>query len=320
MIGTLSSQYVDSILSRMSADELLSIETTYMASFDDIAMQEYLLSRDIQLASANDVLHQALYSGASWGDLMLDAPASAFMKEEPVEKVIRCSLPEDWDWHMPALKLRKDIWENFPVVVNKIFSKDSKDRYAIQWHRKNFNEWREEVDNYLDYIDYEVDTERRLFKALAASPYWTVEAGQTAQDLCVIAMNFAEEKYEATKIFPSKEVEDDKTETASVASAASAGWVTVGKTKEVEHQKPVLRRLNDIKAAYPVVWSEVNTGNPKAKVYAIQLFNKALKERNLNAVTVKAELLAALKLSPSWTVLKSVDSRDVCQISMNIAA
>lgn len=86
--------------------------------------------------------------------------------------------------HIPALKLRKDIWTHFPVCLVKLpVAADGRDRYAIQWHQKNLTEWSQGIPQ------YPIITQVRLLKALKASEKWTIETPAAPGDLCVIAMN-----------------------------------------------------------------------------------------------------------------------------------
>ncbi len=89
---------------------------------------------------------------------------------------------------LPSLRLRKDIWTQFPVCLIKLpYSADGRDRYAIQWHQKNLDSWCQKIPQYESIVRI------RLMYALASSDRWTVEAPHQHGDLCVIAMKFSEE-------------------------------------------------------------------------------------------------------------------------------
>lgn len=302
------------VLAMLSHDELSQLEMALRQQIDETIIADFLIQREIQSMFNNDKLHLALKSGLAWGDLMIAMPASAFMTEE---KPKQGCLPEDWDWSMPILCLRKDIWENFPVTVSAMVTKDGSERYAIRWHHKNFLEARDNVENYLDYIDFEENTYRRLFKALSASRYWTVSEAEGRDDICVIVMNSSSKSDETmfvkpvkSLVLPSKNLDD---EVASVASSSSEeGWEQVGA------KIPVLKRLNDIKAHFPVVWRAVE--GTKVATYAIELHGKTLKEKGLNAKEVKTDLLKALRFSTAWTVKDVKSDKEVCQIEMTARA
>jgi len=44
---------------------------------------------------------------------------------------------------VPDLKLRKGIWENFPVALVMLDDSDGVDRYGVAWHNKNLREWKD---------------------------------------------------------------------------------------------------------------------------------------------------------------------------------
>lgn len=89
---------------------------------------------------------------------------------------------------LPSLTLRKDIWTHFPVCLIKLPSSDGHDRYAVQWHQKNLDNWCQKIPQYEEIVRI------RLLKALAISDRWTLEVPKMHGDLCVISMNFAEPK------------------------------------------------------------------------------------------------------------------------------
>ena len=88
----------------------------------------------------------------------------------------------------PSLRLRKDIWTQFPVCLIKMpLAVDSRDRYAVQWHHKNLETWCQKIPSYDNLV------KMRLLKALAESDRWSLEPPKTRADLCIIAMTFSEE-------------------------------------------------------------------------------------------------------------------------------
>jgi hypothetical protein len=140
-------------------------------------------------------------------------------------------------------------------------------------------------------------------------------------------MNFCDEEKPAKAfVLPAADVNDDASSVvteashASKASNASSGWEQVQTSKKSQpvaalSTVPQLRRLNDIKNHFPVIWNEV-TGC-KSTTYAVEIFGKKAKEMGLNLVKVKTDLLAALKASRSWTVLPATNERQVCLLQMN---
>ncbi len=175
------------------------------------------------------------------------------------------------DYIVPDLTMRKGIWENFPVIVDKIPSADGTDRYALKWHKGNLAEWKKtRAASWDEYQEYEFYTEFRLLHALRKYPHkYRLEPPRNGDEIVVIAMVHGEPRADAAPV-------------------------------------PRLVRLNDIKDHFPVVWKEVP--GAASKTYAIELFGKKIKEMSAavgHDVTeeVKAQLLAALAASHSWTLL-----------------
>ena len=318
---------IETLLDGLSAAEY-KIVFEALNEDDQVAILEVLTAKYMAFISANDPLTQAMNSGLRWGDVMYGVRMPTRVVEEP-------AYDPDAGWRMPTLRLRKDIWENFPVTVCALQTRDESERYAIRWHHKNFAAQRENVESFADWEDFEEDTYRHLLKALNASRYWMVCEAEGADDLCVITMNHSDKVVRSPLMLPDTTDLNDSASVASSVSSASSGWEQVPVTRKAPAAtfipappahflapaaQPQLRRLNDIKERFPVVWAEVSTGNPSRKVYGIELFGKKVRELGLNTATVKAELLAALKTSPSWTVLSTVAGNQVAQIEMNIKA
>jgi hypothetical protein len=275
----------------------------------------------------DDPLFAKMSSGEYlWGDLMLDAPEApvAAPKADPAPE-----MPEDWDLEFPELRLRKDIWENFPVTVNPLGAgDDGAERHAISWHRKNFEEWRntrtQDFDEAMDYYDI---TLYRLEKCLANSKFWTVEPPLADGQICVIRMNFVPR----TDAEPATALAAPAPAAAAPAAAAVVvaeddsvdEWVVAGPKKAAAPvAKPALlfTRLNDIKEHFPVVWHKVEDARTRTAVYALELFGKKLVEMSRAAgkdvrADVETRLMAALKASPAWRVLRS-EGREFCRLEM----
>jgi hypothetical protein len=97
------------------------------------------------------------------------------------------------NWSAPDLTLRKGIWENFPVTLIAIPSRDGTERYSVMWHRKNLTEWRsEKPDSLEEYMNYQTWCEVRLMAALKQySHKYTVESARNSNEICVIAMVYS---------------------------------------------------------------------------------------------------------------------------------
>lgn len=315
ILSSLPVERIDALLNNMNVDQLTLIETACRVGIPDTQIYDYLLQEEIAAIFKSDPFHVAMQKGLSWGDIALAAPKPV---AEPKAAVPGCACsPTEWGcdcfWDMPALRLRKDVCAHFPVVVSQIETRNGYERFAVSWHRKNFAAQRDELTNYMDYLDFEEDTYRRLFKATRACHSWTVEAAEGPQDLCVLVMNTPVDPdapinvtqnvaVQKPLLLPSRILEDDKTETSSVASEASTGWEQIGE------KIPVLRRLTDIKAHFPVIWNEVQ--DAKVRTYAVEIFGKQAKERGLDVKKVRTQLLKALQMSPAWKVVPATRPED----------
>ena len=178
-------------------------------------------------------------------------------------------------WTTPSLKLRKNIWENFPVSLVPINDGDGTDRYAIVWHTRNLAAWRcEKSESFHEWMDFESYCEHRLFHALAmnASRY-TVEAARTQDQICVIAMVHDRESIETRTI---RSVE------SSVSSFSSSSSTP-------------LKSLTQIATQFPVVWEQ------EGNLLRLKFHNKRLRECGESRTVVQSRLVQALKESPAGT-------------------
>lgn len=261
----------------------------------------------------SDPIYTKMESGEClWGDLLLDAPVPTPVRVVDLPPV----LDQDWDLEFPELRLRKDIWEHFPVTVTPLGAgKDGAERHAISWHRKNFEEWRNErTEDYYEAMDYYEITAYRLEKCLESSKFWTVEAPRTDSEICVIRMNFVP-RDEVTEELVADSVAD------TPKAVETDGWVTVAAPKAAP-AKPahLLTRLNDIKTHFPVVWHKVEDIHTRTAVYALELFGKKITEMSRAAgkdvrPDVETSLMTALRHSPAWRVLRS-EGREFCRLEM----
>lgn len=283
----------------------------------------------------DDPTYLAMQSGTvAWGDICMDlVPTVPDLADTPAPEPRAQQLEYGWDFEYPLLRLRKDIWENFPVTVTPLGrGTDGAERHAIAWHRAKLAEWREtKPTSYCDWMDYEMDTEHRLFTSLEASTYWTVEDATADGQLCVIRMNFAPRDTVATTIVEATpEAEADSDEDAfiavfakkAVAAPKAATSVTSGKAASVP-VAPLFTRLNDIKEHFPVVWHKVEEARTRTAVYALEIFGKKIAEQARAAgkpvevlrADVERRLDAALRASPAWRVLRS-EGREFCRLEM----
>ena len=172
-----------------------------------------------------------------WGDLCLEEekmrPTSSITVEDDAPRAIIISFEEEAleGWAIPDLRLRKAIWENFPVDVIPIRSDDGTDRYKICWNEARVKQWRNTRAESLDeYQDYEGFCEVRLMTALNAHPHkYVVEEARDDKSLCVIAMVHA--PVEAVPVTTNKRALD-------VLSSFPISWDRDGKVHRIKlHRK-----------------------------------------------------------------------------------
>ena len=281
---------------------------------------------------SHDPIMAAMANGTVlWGDICADqAPAS-----EREEAVPRQELPEDWDLDFPELRLRKDIWTEFPVTVVPLGrSADGAERHAISWHRTNFEEWRNtRAADYYEAMDYAGITEHRLMKCLNASKYWAVEDPIADGMICVIRMNFVPREEApaaaAAAAAPVEATESDDEEEAFLTvfgkakPAAKPAAAAAAPAPAPVASAPLLTRLNAIKDYFPVVWHKVEDVDTRTAIYALEIFGRKITEmahasrRSPTAVRddVEKRLMAALRASPAWRVLRS-EGREFCRLEM----
>ena len=140
-------------IEKMSHAETQQLYEAVVAGENDALSMTLLVQQDFMILFENDPVMQMLCrDDMQWGDVIMAMPST------PVRKASEWRiLEEDEDWVMPALRLRKHIWENFPVNVVPIQSKDKRERYAVQWHNKKFQEARDACEHGWQYMDFEED-------------------------------------------------------------------------------------------------------------------------------------------------------------------
>ncbi len=242
----------------------------------------------------------------SWADDVMNPKCNINQNYSLEEEML------EW-WSVPDLTLRKGIWENFPVSLIPIVDGDGTDRYAVVWHRKNFQAWRETRAETFDiYLDYDFWCEMRLRYALNAySHKYTVEEPRGDDMILVIAM-----------VHAPKNDEDNSDSDVSTVSTVSTAPVLLAPITETSKTRdtPRLTRLNDIKNNFPVVWHETYNATG-SKLYAIELFGKKIKEISIAAgydVTeeISNRLMSALKSSTAWRVFPAESPREFCRIEL----
>ena len=100
-------------------------------------------------ALAKDPIYQAMMKGnIAWGNISLEnnktrkSPKSRKSSPKNNTKRNAADVKEILDgFKVPDLKLRKGIWENFPVALVALDDGNGVDRYGVAWHNKNLKEW-----------------------------------------------------------------------------------------------------------------------------------------------------------------------------------
>ena len=172
----------------------------------------------------------------------------------------------------PDLRLRKFIYETFPVVLEEIPSRNGKERYAVKWHRKNLEEWRSSrTESFEEAMEYQLFSELRLIHSLRKHPHlYALHEPRSKDEIVVIEMLGAAPRAPA---------------------AARAG--------------PELRKLNDITTHFPgvVVWSKVD-GRKGESTYALTIRGDfGRKHKGAEGREILGRLEAAMRASRFWTVL-----------------
>lgn len=191
------------------------------------------------------------------------------------------------------LKLRKDIWTHFPVIVVPLGrGTDGAERHAIVWHRKKIAEMRNSAQQW-----NETHEQARLIKCLQENTKWILEKSTNPAHICVIRMKYA------------------------MANAPASNY------ESPMIHSPVLTRLTDIKTHFPVVWHKIidmnnpNNPNSESKVFAIELHHKLIanstKQKGYDAEDqIVGLLMRALKASTAWRVLQPVEDNEFCRLEM----
>ena len=264
-------------------------------------------SEDLFRQQAIEELRLPDLNAFSWGDQCL----AAVPKPEPAPEV--APYDPDAGWECPDLRLRKDIWTHFPVTVVPLGrSTDGAEHHSVQWHRERLLAGRDDPD----FESYVEDVQRRLLKALEASPKWDVLPAEkhglieltretptygaltASSEICILRMVFAAE---------------DASASASASAPVSDGWQQVGALAPAPSAGPAieLRRLNDLRDIHCVWKAQDGT-----KIYSVQIHEKNTRAAGLDVAKHSANVLAALKQSSEWRVLPKTQEKELCRIEL----
>ena len=232
-----------------------------------------------------------------WGDIMCQKSSLRLVSEDICEEKLReedadsarSATPEKdalEDWTPPNLRLRKHIWENFPVSLVKLHDTDGTDRYAVMWQKRNLQEWKDvRATSYAEWLDYQDFCEIRLLHALnLQTRYYAVEPARNENEICVIAMVHGSDA-------------DSESGRSSVSATSS---------------KTGLRNVGDIARNFPVRWDQ------DGKVLRFEFMRIKMKTVTESPAVIRAALIQALKESSSWTMTPLPEgSPYLCAITLN---
>lgn len=194
----------------------------------------------------------------------------------------------------PDLRLRKFIWEKFPVVLEEITTRNGREMYAVKWHRRNLEAWRSErTTSYDEAMEYELFSELRLIHSLRKFPHlYALHEPRSKDEIVVIEMLGA-------------------ARAPLAAPAARARSPPRPRGAEVAGPRvPELRKLNDITTHFPgvVVWEKVE-GRRGESTYALKVRGDFARKAGAGAERIKGELEAALRASRFWSAMAGDGSK-----------
>jgi hypothetical protein len=315
-------------------------------------------ARGLENIHKDDPVMQALMRGESWANAIekgdptyynykpgevlntnMNAPRSLPSWARDLDPYFQDRIRQmlDWEsddsylgsgWSVPDLRMRKAIWENFPVVLTPLESGNGTERYAISWHKKHLEDWREDMDRALssnEHQDYDIFSEYKLLYALAMhSRQYRIEVPKNDDQIAILAMRHSgtrrNNRAANNRTVNNRANNRKNNRTMNRANNRKNNRARNNKTMKNMRNVPVLRKLVDIKDYFPVTWSEV-PGKAGTKTYALQLHNKKLMDmsaaagRNIRA-ELSQKLMGALRASTFWNVLPGGTAGEFARLEM----
>lgn len=244
-----------------------------------------------------DPLFEAMERGnLKWGDLLMNnAPRNTVARSSSSSASSRKSSPNSIfeNFSTPDLRLKKFIWEHFPVVLEEITTRNGSEKYAVKWHRKNLEEWRSSrTTSWDEAMEYQLFSQVRLLHALRKHPHlYKLHPPRNTGEIVIIEM-----------------IGDAKRPHSPPRAGTGAAAAPV----------PVLRKLNDITTFFPgvVVWKRVE-GRAGESTYALTIRGDFMKRTDdKTARVVLRDLEAALRASRFWSVLAPADRGEFLRLEM----
>lgn len=228
-----------------------------------------------------------------WGDYLVDDVAPVYTNTSAAAaSAVVAALPEVVEViaAAPALVMRKDIWERFPVHVEYINTDvNGFECWSVAWHRKR--------------CATEICDVETLMEALYTSPSWVVHEARHSNEICVLQMMNRSRRSPAASPKASPKAED--------------GWTQVVSAAKPVQRTIYLERVNDIVREFSAVsWNNLTRPGMSARrgdVLAI-IGNGKMRDQ-ANPAGYVQRLLAALHESTSWRVLRP-EGREICCLEM----
>ena len=158
-------------------------------------------SKALAEALATDPIYQAMLTGNSkWGNIVEKNKRNKTRNNKsrsasPKNNTRKNSkdVTEILDgFKVPDLKLRKGIWENFPVALVPLDDSNGVDRYGVAWHNKNLREWKDaRSKSTKEKANYQHWSEVRLLHSVRQYPkQYKILPARNPSQLFVLEMVF----------------------------------------------------------------------------------------------------------------------------------
>ena len=155
-------------------------------------------SKELAEVLAKDPIYQAMLKGnVLWGNIVernktrtnKSRPASPKNNTRKNSKNVTEILD---GFKVPDLKLRKGIWENFPVALVPLEDGNGVDRYGVAWHNKNLREWKDtKSKSAKEKANYQHWSEVRLLHSVRQYPkQYKILPARNPSQLFVLEMVF----------------------------------------------------------------------------------------------------------------------------------
>jgi hypothetical protein len=239
-----------------------------------------------------------------WGDLMmLNAPRRR--KATPPPSLSPWSIEDEAleNYTTPRLEYVEDISREFPVEIVKLPGRAN--RYALRFDHEALMKMRDEANISWDAaMEYDAFMEYRLLHALRAHPHlFHLEKPTKKDDVVIIELIEKPARAGAG---------------AAVPARAGAGAVAPARAGAGAPYVPALRKLTDIKDAFPgvVVWRKVD-GRKGESTYALEVMRTFERANPVHVVEhVLYQLKTALEASRFWYVLPARERGEWVRLEM----